>query len=110
MTERRKLERYNLIIPTRIVISNNSKEGEVFEINTCDISAKGAYFKTKQKIKKGSKVALNFVLPVNKLAEVMGVNSYVKVKGEVVRVDMEGIAVSFSGNYKIMPYRNFSRY
>jgi hypothetical protein len=106
MTERRKLERYNLIIPTRIVISNNSQEEEVFEINTCDISAKGAYFKTKHKFEKSSKVTLNFVLPVNKLAQVMGVNSYVKVKGEVVRIDMEGIAVSFNGDYKIMPYRN----
>ena len=106
MAERRKLERYNLIIPTRIVVSNNNKDAEVFEINTCDICAGGAYFKTKHKIDEGSKVTLNFVLPIHKLARLLGVNSYLKVKGEVVRVDLEGIAVSFNGEYEIMPYRN----
>ena len=106
MDERRKLERYNIIIPTRIVVSNNNKDIEVFEINTCDICAGGAYFKTKHEIPKGSKVALNFVLPINKLAKLLGVNSYVEVKGEVIRVDLEGIAVSFKGDYEIMPYRN----
>jgi hypothetical protein len=49
---------------------------------------------------------MDFVLPIEKLARVLGVNSFVKIKGKVIRVDVEGVAVSFDKNYEIMPYRN----
>lgn len=106
MDERRKLERFNLVIPTRLVLTNNNKEAEVFEINTCNISAGGAFFKTTHGIPKGMLVNLNFVLPIENLARILGVTSFVKIKGKIIRVDMEGIAVSFERNYEIMPFKN----
>ena len=106
MDERRKLERYNLVIPTRIVLTNSGQESEVFEINTCNISAGGAFFKTAHKIPIGTDLNMNFVLPIEKLARLLGVNSFVKVKGKIIRIDMEGIAVSFNKKYEIIPYKN----
>ena len=106
MNERRKLERFNLVIPTRLVLTNNNQEAEVFEINTCNISAGGAFFKTTHRIPKGICVNLNFVLPIENLARILGVTSFVKIKGKIIRVDMEGIAVSFERNYKIIPFKN----
>jgi len=106
MDDRRKQERFNLIVPTRLVLTNNEQDSEVIEINTSNISAGGVYFKTQQSIPEGTQVSMSFVLPIEKLARVLGANSFVKIKGRVVRVDMEGVAVSFKGDYKIMPYRN----
>jgi hypothetical protein len=106
MDERRKLERFNLTVPTRLVITDNNKEEEVFEIKTCDICAGGAQFKTKYKIPEGSKVTLHFVLPLEKFVRDLGSNSYLTIKGKVIRTDSEGIAVVFSGKYKLLPYRN----
>jgi hypothetical protein len=106
MEERRKRERFNLIIPTRLVLTNNEKEAEVVEINTCNISAGGVYFRTQQSIPEGTKVSISFVLPIEKLARVLGAKSFVQIRGKVIRADMEGVAVSFNNNYEILPYRN----
>jgi hypothetical protein len=106
MDDRRKLERFNLIFPTRLVITSHINGEEVFEINTCNICAGGAYFKTKYIIKKGSKVTLHFVLPIEKCVRDLGANSYLTIEGEVTRAERDGIAIVFNGKYKILPYRN----
>lgn len=106
MDERRKQERYHLIIPTRLVITDNGQAAEVIEMNTLNISAGGVYFKTPQKIPEGTQVNMSFVLPIEKLTRMLGVTSYVKLKGKVIRVEMEGIAICFDKDYKILPFRN----
>ena len=106
MNNRRKQERFNLIIPTRLVLTNDGQDAEVIEINTANLSAGGVYFKTQQNITEGTQVSLSFVLPIEKLARALDANTFVKLKGKVVRVDMEGIAISFDGDYEIMPFRN----
>ena len=68
MNERRQLERYDLVVPTRIVLTNNDQDSEVFEINTCNISARGAFFKTTHRLPKGTHLSMNFVLPIDKLS------------------------------------------
>jgi hypothetical protein len=37
MEEQRKHERFSLVIPTRLVLSNDIDDAEVIEINTCNI-------------------------------------------------------------------------
>ena len=106
MDEQRKHERFSLVIPTRLILSNDNLDAEVIEINTCNICAGGAYFKSNQTIPEGTRVNMDFVLPIENLARMLGVNSFVKIKGKVIRVDVEGVAVSFDKNYEIMPYRN----
>ena len=106
MDERRLLERYNLVIPTRIELINSNRESEVFEINTHNISAGGAFFKTSHKIPEGTHINMNFVLPIERLTKILGVNSFIKIKGKIIRVNVEGIAVSFDKKYEILPFKN----
>ena len=106
MGNQRKLERFNLIIPTRLVLAKQEQEDEVYEIKTENICAGGAYFKTKQAIPDGTQVMLSFVLPIEYVGRILGVSSYVTLEGLVVRVEMEGFAVRFKDNYKLMPFRN----
>ena len=106
MSDRRHLERFRLIVPARLIVCGSSRKKEVFETNTCNISSKGAFFKTMHRLPEGTSVQLDFVLPVNKIKEITGVSSYIKIAGKVVRSDSNGIAVCFNKNYELMPFSN----
>ena len=106
MIEHRKIERFRLSIPVRLVTISHTQKKEVLELNTSNISARGAYFKTDILIPEGTAIQIDFVLPVEKLVELIGMYSFVKVKGKVVRSGDGGIAVSFDDDYEIMPFRN----
>jgi hypothetical protein len=106
MGERRHLERFNLVVPARLVVHNSRRKKIVYETNTCNISSGGAFFKTNKTLPEGTKVELDFVIPVEKLQLTPGVSSFVKVSGKVIRSDHEGIAICFESSYEIMPFRN----
>ena len=106
MGDRRHLERFNLSVPARLVVNNSRRMKEVYKTNTCNISSGGAFFKTNQTLPEGTKVELDFVIPVDRLQLTPGVSSFVKVTGKVIRSDLEGIAICFDSNYEIMPFRN----
>jgi hypothetical protein len=106
MGEKRKLERFKLSIPTTVLIASRANENEAYEMSTKNICAGGAFFETKHPIPEGTKVLLSFILPIEYVGRLLGVSSYLKLEGTVVRVEMEGLAVSFNDNYKLMPFRN----
>ena len=106
MGEQRKLERFKLIIPTTVQFSGQADEDKVYEIRTENICAGGAFFKTKQAIPEGTHVLLSFILPIEYVGRILGVSSYLKLEGTVIRVEMEGFAVRFNDGYKLMPFRN----
>jgi c-di-GMP-binding flagellar brake protein YcgR len=106
MGDRRHLERFDLSVPARLVVHNSRRNKEVYETNTCNISAGGAFFKTEHFLSEGTKVELDFIIPVEKLGVAKGVSSFVKISGRVLRSDSKGIAICFDKNYEIMPFRN----
>jgi hypothetical protein len=106
MVERRKLQRFSLCIPTRIVTNSGSNKREVLELITVNICAGGAYFKTKYEFSFGSKVHMDLVLPINKSSKILGMDGFVEINGKVIRADSEGIAVLFDPDYEILPFRN----
>jgi hypothetical protein len=107
MSERRNLERYDLTVPARVTVYKAHESKEVFETNTCNISSKGAFIKTEHIVPEGTKVQLDVILPVNKVKELVGASTYVKITGKVIRVCIEGIAVTFDNKYELMPYLNY---
>ncbi len=106
MSDRRRLERFKLSIPARLIVFSSRQKKEVFETSTTNICAGGAFFKTDHTVPEGSQVHLDFILPVNKLKKLIGVSSYIKINGNVVRSDSDGIAISFDESYELMPFRN----
>jgi len=106
MGNQRKLERFKLIVPTRLFFASRANEDEAYEISTENICAGGAYFKTRQIIPEGTQVLLSFILPIEYVGRILGVSSYLTVEGMVVRVEIEGFAVRFNDKYKLMPFRN----
>ena len=103
MKERRKLERFQLHVPTTIELSDASGHHETLQLQTKDISADGAFIVSQQPITEGSRLKLEMILPVEKLRDLIGANKKVELKleGKVIRSDSSGIAVVFNRKYQI---------
>ena len=105
MKENRKLERFDLDIPARLMVTTNDQKKEVIETQTVNISAGGAFLQTEHSYPEGTRVQLDLVLPVEKIKELIGMYGCVKVVGKIARSEAQGIAVIFDNKYEIMPYR-----
>ena len=106
MRDKRVLERYNLTIPARLEVSVANNKRELIELQTVNVCAGGAFLQTTHSISEGTQVKLDFVLPVEKIKELIGSYGCVKVRGRVVRSEPGGVAVSFDKKYEILPYRD----
>jgi hypothetical protein len=106
MFERRKIERFQLTIPVRLVTTSSDRKKEVLELQTNNISARGAFLKTDHLLPEGTSVQVDFVLSVAKFTKPVGVFGFVKVRGSILRSGSGGIAVCFNNDYEILPFRN----
>ena len=98
---KRALERFDLAIPT--CLSTVDKEGEevTLELLTSNICSGGVYFKTENTLPVGTRVKMDLVLLKKQSMEPQERNAHVKVAGEVIRRDAEGMAVCLHNRFKI---------
>ncbi len=103
--ERRRLERFNLEVPARIEILSGEQNPEILEMNTKDVSAGGAYFRTKRALPEGTRVRIDIILPLDRLRKLKDAcKGLIKVTGTVLRSEPTGMAVSFDEGYLITPF------
>ena len=101
MEERRRFERFQLRLPVRMEVNSSGKR-QIFDLETKDISAAGVFIETSERFSKGTPVRLSMTLSSNKIQELTGSQSLIKVKGIVVRSAPTGLAVSFAGRREIL--------
>jgi hypothetical protein len=101
MEERRKLERFRLCLPAKLVFFN--KNQEVLQLGTRDISSDGAFLITDISVPEGSPITLEFLLPVEQFRQLFNEkrNVSLKIKGHVIRKEASGLAVQFEKKYEI---------
>jgi hypothetical protein len=104
--ERRRLERFNLEVPARIeILTREEHNPEILELNTKDVSAGGAYFRTKKALPEGTRVRIDIILPLDRLRKLKDTcKGLIKVTGTVLRSEPTGMAVSFDEGYLITPF------
>ena len=102
MRQKRKYERFDLRLSGKI-IAVDSGHAEALDVVTNDVSAGGAFFHTTKPIAVGAPVKLILTVASEKLKEMTGSQGLMKVAGTVVRAEIEGIAVCFSGEYELVP-------
>ena len=103
MLERRKLERFQFATPTRVLAGSPSDARTEYDLTIRDLSSDGAFLYSTHILPKGTTVKMEFVLalePLRKLTTEKG-RARVRVRGTVIRSEARGIAIRFSGNYKI---------
>jgi len=103
MTDKRRLERFDLELPATIELLTSDQEKSLVNLLTTNISSGGAYFYTPQPLPKGIQVKIDLVLPLDKLKKLKDEckQAYIKVTGTVLRSESEGMAICFDEDYQI---------
>jgi len=113
MKERRKLERFTLKLPTKIEMVISGQEKRIFDLQTSNICAGGAFFPTTQPIAEGTRVKIDLFFSFDDLKAILdklrlGGQAHMRVKGTVVRSESAGMAVCFDEDYQIIPLQSLS--
>ena len=101
MEERRRFERFQLRLPVRMEVIISGKR-QVFDLETKDVSAAGVFIETSERFSEGTPVQLSMTLSSDRIRELTGSQSLIKVKGIVVRSSPTGLAVGFAGRREIL--------
>ena len=101
MEERRRFERFQLRLPVRMEVIISGKR-QVFDLETKDVSAAGVFIETSERFSEGTPVQLSMTLSSDRIRELTGSQSLIKVKGIVVRSAPTGLAVGFAGKREIL--------
>jgi len=105
MKERRKYERFQLNLPVKMEKITSGKR-EVFNLQTKDISAAGAFLSTKEQFPEGTRCHLELTIESKRIQELTGSQSYIEVEGVVVRSTPDGVAICFDGDCQILSLKN----
>lgn len=111
MEERRKFERFNTNVPTRIGIPGIEGQEEKLDSETKNLSAGGILFKFEKPLPVGSPVKIEIVLHFEELratADPVGA-LIINVSGRVLRSGPDGIAIRFNEDYDINPCLDFMK-
>ena len=103
MDERRKLERFLLRLPAKVV--SPCSGDEPCQVATRDVSANGAFLLTELPMTEGSSVTVELELPVERFKQLLeqGQDVTLRINGVVVRTETDGVAVRFQKKYEIIP-------
>ena len=103
-SDRRKMERFDLKLPTKLHWTGKDKKQESIELITSNVCAGGAYLITKNPLPNGTHVKMNLTLQSDKLYELRSRLLIIDVSGSVIRTDHNGMAICFDRNYNIIPH------
>ena len=103
--EKRKLERFNLEVLATVSITVADGVEEKLDLKTKDVCSGGAYFRTGQSFPIGTEMQINLVLPLEKFKTLPDhcEKVVVNLSGKVLRIEPDGIGVSFDETYDIRP-------
>ena len=104
MKERRQFERFRLTRPARIEMLT-SRGKQIFDFETRDISAGGAFINTTEQFSEGTRFKLNIAISSERIKKLTGVNSLIESTGNVVRSTPEGVAIHFDRDCQILSLR-----
>lgn len=104
ISERRKMERFSLELPTSLFVISQSEKTESIELLTSNICSGGAFYKTENPLPPGVELRINLIIPLDKLKNLEGKRSRIDVLGSVIRTDQQGMAICFDEKYTISPY------
>ncbi|MDY6850631.1 MAG: PilZ domain-containing protein [Thermodesulfobacteriota bacterium] len=98
---KRKMERFDLELPARVIKAEENQDSESIDLLTSDICAGGAFFQTDQPMPVGTEVKIDLVLPLDELKKIEGKKALIKVNGAVIRVTKDGMAICFEEGFEI---------
>lgn len=107
MKERRRHERFSINLPTRVELVTSAGK-QIRDLQTNNVCAGGAFFTTDQMIAIGTHALVKMEIRSERLRDLAGVETLVQLTGVVIRSEPTGVAIRFSGDYKILKLQNSS--
>ena len=107
MEERRKYQRFLTTFPVRIKQITPDRK-KVFEFQTKNISASGAFIDTKSPFSEGTRIKMDLIAKSKKIEELTGAQSLIECEGCVVRATPTGIAICFDKDCQILSLKTSS--
>jgi hypothetical protein len=103
VAERRRLERFDLTAPAKVLVASGISSNTALQLTTKDVSSGGAYLYCPQPMAEGARVKMDLVLSLDKLYKLVGESgrARIRVRGTVIRVDADGMAIQFESRYRI---------
>jgi len=98
---RRKLERFDLAIPTCLSTVDKKGKEVTLELLTSNICSGGLYFKTDKTLPVGTRVKMDLVILKKQTMGPQDRNAHVQVAGDVIRRDTEGMAVCLHKRFRM---------
>ena len=102
----RRYMRFDIVTPATVqVLPDNGDRATVLNLETKNISAGGAFFRTTSPLSGGTKVSTELSLSVENLNRILGNGQercfHVNVYGIVMRSIPDGMAICFDEDYEI---------
>jgi hypothetical protein len=106
LTEKRKVERFDLQIETIVQIQDESGMDRTQRLFTRDISSNGVFLKSNNPLPIGTMIDLNFLLSLNEL-NVDSANKAVTINtsGIIIRTEEQGFAVQFDKQHIVSEFK-----
>lgn len=101
MKDRRQHERFAIALPAWIEVVTAEGRRKL-DFLTRDVCAGGAFFQTDKTLPKGTQVRVDLAVPNERLKELTGAETLIRVTGKVARSDSTGMAICFDENYQIL--------
>lgn len=105
MEEQRKYQRFLTTFPVRIKQITPDRK-KVFEFQTKNISASGAFIDTKTPFSEGTRIKMDLIAKSKKIKDLTGAQSLIECEGVIIRSTPEGIAICFDKNCHILSLKN----
>ena len=98
MMEQRAMKRFNVKLPVHLNLYEEEAEADPIILSTNNVSADGAYLRTDAPLQIGTKVRGCLILPF--ITEKNARRNAVEITGSVIRVEDNGMAISFDRVYQ----------
>ena len=80
----------------------SSDQKEIFDLETQNISACGAFINTREQFPEGTRFELSLTVTSEIIKKLTGAKSLIKSEGDVVRSTPKGLAINFDRKCHIM--------
>ena len=103
--EKRKLERFNIEVPSKIEMMSTADNMEKQDLLTSNVCSGGAYFKTAQPLPVDTEISVELVLPLDKFKKQPSAyaKAQIRLTGKVLRAESNGMGICFEKDYQIQP-------
>ena len=97
---RRRMDRYDFFLPVKLTPNSEAGDNSFSMLMTKDIGIGGTFLETKEPLIPGSRVNMEITLPLDKLESLRSKKMVIKVPGEVIRCNKQGMALKFEKRYE----------